>query len=149
MVHDNSKTWSSKCHQTIQRWLCRMQLLERFSGDGLLLILTHQQQLQRRPLLVSWIPLLLRCLLRHDCLQFKTSHICLQFQSSCVRHQFEINRRSLQLKSSCVDLHLGLRVPRSLHLIRCRQRRWRMYVVRVTRSSGRCPPRQQRSRNQW
>jgi hypothetical protein len=36
-----------------------MQLLEGFSGDGLLLMLTHQQQLQCRLLLVSRIPLLL------------------------------------------------------------------------------------------
>jgi hypothetical protein len=36
--------------------------------------------------------------------------------------QFDISRRSLQLKSSRVGLHLRLRVSHSLRLIRCRQR---------------------------
>jgi hypothetical protein len=126
-----------------------MQLLEGFSGDGLLLIMTHEQQLQRRPLLVSRISLLLRCLLRHIYLRFETSRICLQFQNSCVHLQFEISQRSLQLKSSRVGLHLRLGVPRSLHLMSHRQRRRRMYMERVTRSSERCRPRQQRARNQW
>jgi hypothetical protein len=61
----------------------------------------------------------------------------------------QISCKSLQLKSSRVALHLRLRVPHSLHLIRCRQRQQRMYVARVIRSCGRCPPRQQRARNQW
>jgi hypothetical protein len=81
------------------------------------------------------------------CLQFETWCVCLQFQSSCIYLQFEISCRSLQFKSSCVGLDFRLRVPCSMHLIRCRQRRQRMYVARVTRSSGRCPPRQQRARN--
>jgi hypothetical protein len=104
------KTWSWNCHQTIRRWLCGMQLLEGFNR-GLLLMLTHQLQLQRRPLLVSWIPLLLRYLMRHVYLrlQIQSSYLCLQFKRSCVglqfwsSHgslQFESSRKSLQLKSS-------------------------------------------------
>jgi hypothetical protein len=95
-----------------------MQLLEVFSGDGLLLMLTHLQQLQRRPLLVSRIPLL-RYFLRHVCLHLliENNCVCLQFETSYVRLQFKSSRIGLQFEINHVDLHLGLRVPRSLHLI--------------------------------
>jgi hypothetical protein len=63
MVHDNSKDLKLEVppdDTTLTIRECGMQLLEGFSGDGLLLMLTHQQQLQRRSLLVSRIPLLLQ-----------------------------------------------------------------------------------------
>jgi hypothetical protein len=79
-----------------------MKLLTWFSGEGLLLMLIHQQQLQCQPILVSRIPLLLQYFLRHVCLylQFKSSRVCPQFESSRI----------------CLHLELG--VPHSLHLIR-------------------------------
>jgi hypothetical protein len=124
------KTWSWKCHQTIRRWLYMMQLIEGFNGEGLLLILTHQQQFQHRPLLVSRITLLVRYFLRHNLTRW--SHVYLQFKSNHVR------------------LNLGFGVPRSLHLIRHNPlllcQRWRrMCVPRVNHS--RSHPRQQRASN--
>jgi hypothetical protein len=77
----------------IRHWLYMMHLLEDFSGEGLLLMLTYQQQLQRRPLLVNCIPLLVWYFLKHNLTRCSCVH--LQFESSCVH----------------VRLHLRLRVP--------------------------------------
>jgi hypothetical protein len=64
LVHENSKDLKLKVPPDDTTLIREMQLLEGFSG-GLLLILTHQQQLQHRPLLVSRILLLLQYFLRH------------------------------------------------------------------------------------
>jgi hypothetical protein len=112
-------------------------------------MLTHQHQLQHRPLLVSRIPLLLQYFLIHVCLrlQIQNNYVYLQLDSSYIRLQFMSSCIILQFEISRVDLHLKPEVPCSLHLIKHNQMRQRMYVAGVYRSSERCRPREQRAKS--
>jgi hypothetical protein len=98
MVHDNAKNMKLKVPPNDTTLTIRDAINRGFSR-GLILMLTHQQLLQRRPLLVSQTPLLVRYFLRHNLTKCSRVH--------------------LQFECSHVYLHLRLRVPRSLHLIRC------------------------------
>jgi hypothetical protein len=81
-----------------------MQLLEGFSGDGLLLMFTHQQQLQHRPLLVNRIHLMLQYVLRHVYLELKTSAAALELEMDAAALELEMNATALELETDTTAL---------------------------------------------